>query len=251
VTFPFRSPSIAALVEAIDAAFTKSDIGTMLLKADADGCDPDRADNKAHRLQLVFKKLRAADDEASTRAALEIARLTMFRMANTTIGGESRYPEFGPLRDALAADGWEYDKDSARLTAIVPQVSAPEELNGLEAELEERGWDTAALHFRRAADGFGAGDWESANSQLRSFLEDFLPLLAEVVRGKRPSNAGAAIQSLDSGFLLDGEREFLKALWALCNERGSHPGASSQAEATLRLMAVTAEARFLLKRLTG
>jgi hypothetical protein len=88
----------------------------------------------------------------------------------------------------------------------------PEELNGLEAVLEQRGWSTAALHFRRAADGFGSGDWGSANSQLRSFLEDFLPLVAEEVRGKRPSNAGAAIQVLDSGFLLGGEREFLKAL---------------------------------------
>ncbi len=132
--------------------------------------------------------------------------------------------EWSALRDALAADGWEFDARSSRLTPIVPEVAMSEELNGLEVELEQRGWSTAGLHYRRAANGYGSGDWESANSQLRSFLEDFLSNVAERATGKRPKNPIASIQTLPDDLVDNGERELLKGLWALCNERGSHPG---------------------------
>src|SRR4051794_32737473 len=125
MAFPFRSPSVGALVEAIDVAYTNAGIGTLLLKASADEWDPDRADNKQHRLQLVFKGLRAAEGPAADKAALELARLTMEKMASTVIGGESRLPQWEEMRDALAADGWEYDTGSARLTSIVPEVAVP------------------------------------------------------------------------------------------------------------------------------
>jgi len=84
-----------------------------------------------------------------------------------------------PLRDALIADGWEYDIESARLTSVVPGVEVPEQLSGLEEELEERGWATAAGHFRQAVAGYGAASWATANSQLRSFLEDMRPRAGE------------------------------------------------------------------------
>lgn len=249
MAFPFRSQSIGALVEAITSAYTKSAANTALLKAEADEWDPDRYDNKEHRMQLVFKGLRDAGTSDADKAALELARMVMEKISPPSAGAQSRFTEWPALSDALAADGWEYDIQATRLVPIVPEVSVPEELNGLETELEERGWSTACLHFRQAAKGFGAGDWESANSQLRSFLEDLLPNVAETVAGKQPSNPGAAIQMLEQEFLVNGEREFLKGLWALCNERGSHAGVSSRAEATYRLMTVTATARFILSRL--
>jgi hypothetical protein len=249
MAFPFRSQSIGALVEAISSGYTKAATTTLLLKTQADDWDPDRYDNKEHRMQLVFKGLRTAGTPDADKAALELARMTMAKIAPPAVGTRSRFAEWPDLRDALAADGWEFDAESSRLTPIVPEVSVPEELNGLEAELEDRGWSTASLHFRQAAKGFGAGDWESASSQLRSFLEDFLPSVVETITGERPSNPGAAIQVLERDFLIKGEREFLKGLWALCNERGAHSGASSRAEATFRLMTVTATARFILSRL--
>ncbi len=77
-----------------------------------------------------------------------------------------------------------------------------------------------------------------------------LPLAAEATDGKRPSSARAALDLLKKEVLLNGEFDFLKGLWTLCQSRGSHPGLSGRAEATFRLMVVTAEARHLLGRLT-
>jgi hypothetical protein len=249
MAFPFRSHTIGVLIEAIDSAYSKAQIGTLLLKAEADEWEPARADNKEHRLQLVFKGMRNADTREAERAARELVRMVLEKIATAPIGRQPWLAQWSALRDALAADGWEFDIESARLTPIIPEVAMPEELNGLEAELEQRGWSTASLHFRRAVNGYGSGDWESANSQLRSFLEDFLPSIAEEANGKRPKNPIASIQALQDELLDDGERELLKGLWSLCNERGSHPGESNPIEATFRLMTVTATARLLLSRL--
>ena len=239
------------LIEALAEGNTHSKLGTLFTTLGVDRWDPGEDVNKEKRVQEVLKGLRASDDEAASKAALAMAQRAAQKGApQDGVWGASAASWWQPLLDALAADGWEYDSESSRLTPIAPGVSIPEELNGLEAELEGRGWSTARLHFHRAATGYGTGDWESANSQLRSFLEDFLPRLAEAITGKRPSNSGAAIQELDRGFLLDGEREFLKGLWALCSERGSHPGASSRVEATFRLMTATGVARLLLSRLS-
>jgi hypothetical protein len=249
MSFPFRSQSIGALVEAIATGFTNAGIGTLLLKAGADDWAPERWDNKEHRLQAVFKGLRAAEDQEATTAALELARMALEAGAPSSAGASSRIIWWEPLRDALAADGWEYDIESARLTSVVPGVSVAEQLNGLEAELQERGWTTAAGHFRQAVDGFGTEKWATVNSQLRSFLEDMLPRAAKATSGKRSASPRAALDVLNKSILLDGEFEFLKGLWALCQPRGSHPGLSDRAESTFRLMTVTAESRFLLGRL--
>ena len=195
--FPFRSKSVGALVEAIATGHTNAGIGTLLLKAGADVWAPDHWDNKEHRIQEVFKSLRTAEDPDAAPAALELARMTLEAGAPSTPDGTSRIIWWEPLRDALAADGWEYDVESARLTSVIPGVSVPEQLNGLEAELRERGWATAAGHFRQAVDGFGVEKWATVNSQLRSFLEDMLPRAAEAVAGKRPSSPRAALDVLE------------------------------------------------------
>lgn len=247
--FPFTTKTIGVLVEAIATGYSQARIGTLLLKAGAEDWAPERWDNKEHRMQLVFKRLRTAEDLDAATAALELARLALEAGAPASAGATTRIIWWEPLRDALAADGWEYDIESARLTSVVPGVAVPEHLSGLEEELEGRGWTTAAGHFRQAVEGFGAGNWATTNSQLRSFLEDMLPLAAEATDGKRPSSARAALDMLKKEVLLNGEFDFLKGLWTLCQSRGSHPGLSDRAEATFRLMVVTAEARHLLGRL--
>jgi len=249
--FPFRSQTVGALVEAVASAYSHAEIGTLLLKADADSWEPERYDNKEHRLQIVYKAMRTASTPEADRAARELVRMTMKKIHPPSIGRAHWPSEWNALNRALAADGWEYDIESDRLMPIVPGVAISDELNGLEAELDDLGWSTSKLHFRQAATGFAAGDWESANSQLRSFLEDFLPSVARQITGKRASDQAAAIQALDRKFLFNGKREFLKGLWALCNERGPHPGASTQAEATFRLTTVTVTARFILSRLAS
>jgi len=230
--------------------YTHAEIGTLLLKAGADDWAPDQWDNKEHRIQLLFKSLRGAEDPDAATAALELARLILEAGAPTPPAKTTHIIWWESLRDALAADGWDYAIESAQLTSVVPGVAVPEQLSGLENELEERGWTTATGHFRQAVDGFGAGNWATTNSQLRSFLEDMLPLAAETADGKRPTSVRSALDVLKKEVLFTGEFEFLKGLWTLCQTRGSHPGLSDRGEATFRLMAVTAEARHLLSRLS-
>lgn len=248
MAFPFGSRSLGALVEAIATGYTDTRMGTLFLNAEADGWAPEKWPNKEGRIQRLLDALRKDGSAEADAAALELARLALEAGAPSP-GGRTQIIWWEPLRDALAADGWEYDVASARLTAVVPGVAVPEQLNGLEAELKKRGWTTAAGHFRQAVDGFGAANWATVNSQIRSYLEDMLPRAAEAASGKRPSSPRAALDALDKGVLLDGEFEFLKGLWALCQPRGSHPGLSDRAESTFRLMTVTAESRFLLGRL--
>jgi hypothetical protein len=248
MAFPFGSRSVGALVEAIATGYTDTKMGTLFLSAEADGWAPEKWPNKEGRVQRLFGALRKDGSAEAAAAALELARLALVAGAPPP-SGRTQIIWWEPLRDALAADGWEYDVESARLTAVVPGVSVPEQLNGLEAELKERGWSTAAGHFRQAVDGFGSANWATVNSQLRSYLEDMLPRVAEVVSAQRPSSPRAALDVLKEDVLLDGEFEFLKGLWALCQPRGSHPGPSDRAESTFRLMTVTAESRFLLGRL--
>jgi hypothetical protein len=60
----------------------------------------------------------------------------------------------------------------------------------------------------------------------------------------------AALQDLrDAGKLLEGEFDFARGLWKVCNSRGSHAGLSDSDEARFRFLAVTAYGRFLLDRL--
>lgn len=250
MAFPLGTQTLGALVKALAQSNTHTELGTLFFSLGVGSLDPGKQVNKETRAHTVLLELQQADDDASPKAALALARQAAQEGApKGGLWGHSAAEWWQPLLDALAADGWEFDPETSRLTPTIPGISIPEELTGLEADLDRLGWTTAALHFRQAARGFAAGEWESANSQLRSFLEDFLPRMAEALTDKPATNPGAAIQRLEKGSLLTGERDFLKGLWALSNERGSHAGESNKAEASFRLMIVTAAARFLLSRL--
>jgi hypothetical protein len=246
VGLPFASRTVAVLVRAIDRGFSHADIGTLLLEAGADDWAPDQWSNKQTRLQQVFAGMRKDASPASEKAGLELARLVLVR-------GDSSWGRadwFDDVEAALAADGWEYDSDAERLAPTVPGAKVAEEVEHVERELKARGWTTAAGHYRQALEAFGAGNWASANAQLRSLLEDLFPLAAEEVSGKRPREVRAALDGLvKRKFLADGEYDFARGLWQLCQSRGSHPGLSDEEEARFRLVAVTAYCRFLLDRL--
>jgi len=53
----------------------------------------------------------------------------------------------------------------------------------------------------------------------------------------------------DKGLLLDGEYDFARGLWQMCNARGPHASRSDAEEARFRFLAISAYARFLLSRL--
>ena len=113
-----------------------------------------------------------------------------------------------------------------------PQVSA------LEMDLDGRGLQVAATHYRQAIANFVGGNFEAANGQLRSFLE-------ALFRGMGVSNgaqvnvgADAAVLHLRTvGHLDDAECQFLRGLWAGSQDNGPHAGLSNEEEARFRLHA--------------
>lgn len=245
MAFPFGPQTIGALIKALAEGNSHSQLGTLFLGLGVDRWDREgERVNKEVRVQGVIKGLRSEDGSAAERAALELAREAVVAGA----GGPARW--WPALIDALAADGFEYDGRNECLVPAVPGVSVARERSLLERDLRELGWDDAAAHYRQAADNVSSGDWESANGQGRSFLEDLIPRVAAGLgKGRAPGKPQAALQYMrDKKLLHDGEFDFARGLWEMCNSRGSHAGRSNPDEARFRLLTVTAYGRFLLSR---
>lgn len=249
VSFPFSSRTIGVLVRSIDAGYTNATIGTLVLEAGADRWEPPSWPNKQTRLQQLFASMRQSSDPDVRRAAIDLVTQVLRdgSRPNSFHGPTTWYDE---VRAAVAADGWEYDVDQRRLVPTVPGVDAVEYTDAVDGALTGRGWATAAGHYRQALNAFGRGNWASANAQLRSALEEALPLAASVVAGNRPNEVQAALDMLRAaGQLVDGEYSYAKGLWQLCQSQGSHPGLSDEEESRFRVVSVTAYLRFLLDRL--
>ncbi len=249
MSFPFSSRTLAALITGINAGYSKANIGTLLLSVEADAWEPKRAPNKETLLQETLKAMRDSGGERAQKAALELAgKVLAAGKDDGLFDPEASW--YAPLRDALAADGWEFDPENDRLVSAMPAIAVAEETSLLEGKLTELGFPNAAGHYRQALDAFSRGDWAAANSQIRSLLEDLLPGLAERVEGKRPREVRAALDKLTAkDFLIEGEYSLLRGLWDAAQPRGSHAGLSDAAEARFRLMVTTAQCRFLLERL--
>lgn len=243
--FPFGPQTIGALIKALAEGNSHSQLGTLFLSVGAHEWDRDEVGvNKEARVQGVIKGLLSRNDDAAERTALELAR----RAAVEGAGLPARW--WPPLSDALAIDGYEYDKENERLVPDVPGVSVAEERSLLERELTDLGWVDAATHYRQVADNVSSGNWESANGQGRSFLEDVIPRAASALSGKKaPGDPRGALQFMkDKGLLRDGEFDLARGLWEISNSRGSHPGRSDRDEARFRLMVLTAYGRYLVSQ---
>lgn len=92
-----------------------------------------------------------------------------------------------------------------------------------------------------------AGNFESANGQVRSFLENLFISICEKACGKRFDNAGSALQHLKQLERIDAsEWNNFRGFWESCQSNGPHHGLSNNEEAIYRLHTATALSRYLL-----
>lgn len=248
--FVLSSRSIGVLAEAIEAGNSATAMGTLFLKADVDGWEPQVAANKLDRAVKLLKNLRADNSKEANAGALELARL-MLAGGKADPGSYASGPTvwWTALCDAIAADGWEFDRRDDRLVPTVPALQVTDEVTWIETDLDSRDWKTAAGHYRQAIEAFASGNWASANSQLRAFFEDLVRQAAGVPPGGGTGHVQRAFDVLQvAGTLVDGEQQFGKDLWKLLHANGSHPGLSDQDESRFRLLALTGYARYLLSR---
>jgi hypothetical protein len=251
--FPLSPPSIGALIKALAEGNTHTELGTLFMSLGIAQWDQEGDGiNKERRVQGVLKGLQATQSDAASKAAMKLARHALVEGA----GGSGLWdsppaPWWQPLIDALAADGFDFYQERGELVPAVAGLSVSEERSVLEENLRARGWGDAAAHYRQCADGVSARNWESANGQGRSFLEDLIPRVASEMSGKKaPGEPQAALQFLqDKRLLPEGEFNFARGLWEMCNSRGSHAGRSDEEEARFRFLAISAYGRFLLSRL--
>jgi hypothetical protein len=244
--FVLSSRSIGVLAEAIEAANTATEMGTLFLKADVDRWEPEHATNKLDRAVKLLKNIRADNSREANAGALELARLMLAAGKADPSSWSRSTPAswWTPLRDAIAADGLEFDEDDNRLVPTVPAVRVTEEVTWIEVDLERRGWTTAAGHYRQAIEAFASGNWASANSQLRAFFEDLVRNAGGIPPGGGTGHVQRAFDALQAaGDLVTGEQQFGKNLWNLLHANGSHPGLSDQDESRFRLLALTGYAR--------
>ena len=253
--FPFGSHTQAALIDAICDGYSHADMGTLFMRVGIDQWDVrGEGVNKATRAQRVIQGLRDDLDSAAHAKALELAtEVVTHGDIPESPWGRNKPMWWQPLVDALSGDGFDWDGAAQRLFPAAEGLDVAEEYGVLEARLKDLGWTTPATHYRQALQALADGHWESANAQVRSFLESFVPHLASDRVG-RPlrSDFMAALQDLNSqDILFPGEFDFARGFWKLANPRGSHAGLSDREEARFRVFVATAYARFLLSRLPG
>ena len=245
--FPFSPRTIGYLVEAIASAYSKANMRTLFLKAGIDVGTTEHSSREAAAQTLLLNLREAATEEAHT-CGRELVRLVL------TDGKPDKWCEparwWTHLKDAIAADGWDFDDEADRLVPIVPGAPLSEEVNWIERELERRGWATAAGHYLQAVESFAEGQWAAANGQLRTFYESLIRTAAGNQNASGSGQVQAAFKILDSlQRLILGEADFGEQLWGLLHPHGSHPGLSDEDESRFRLLTLTGYARFLLSRL--
>jgi hypothetical protein len=148
------------------------------------------------------------------------------------------------------------------LTLAMPDFAElPESENEVELLLSRYGFDTAKHHLSRVKENITQGDWESANSQCRTFLEALTDAIAETLYPTEAANKKSGHQKrqllANKGFLSKDKHEFsdgkdqayIPGLTKLLHPDGPHPGISTQHDAIFRLQIVVVTARWLLKRL--
>lgn len=219
-----------------------------------DHWEPDGSRNKLERAARLLKALRDDNGEDAREGALELARVMLAQgkadPTRSMYGQDTSASWWQSLRDAIAADGWEFDEATDRLVPTAPGLQVADEVSWIENDLQRRGWTTAMGHYRQALDAFALSKWASANGQLRAFFEDLLRQAGGTTAGTGSGQVQKAFDNLEAaGSLVKGEAEFGKKLWALLHANGSLPGLSDEDESRFRLLTLTGYTRYLLNRI--
>jgi hypothetical protein len=105
------------------------------------------------------------------------------------------------------------------------------------SRLHRQGIEEAINHLGQARSAFERAEWESANSQIRSFLESLFTSIA-AIRLKTDKKGGVARKELENkGLLREREARLVQELIAVAGGASSHAGVSNADEARGRLLA--------------
>ncbi len=231
----------AALIRAL-ASQGHSDISLLAIAVELDGRAVD-----GNRLDRCMSLIRALEKEREAPDALKV----LLQLAEDQLRSYSEWAlennnDAIALKRSLELDGYAFDGD--RLVPAVPgPVALEQEISVLEARLRDLGLKVALRHYQQAVENFVKNNFEAANSQVRSFLENLFVSLCQRRTGRSFTDASAALQHLkNKSWLDDGEWNHIRHFWADIQDNGPHQGLSNSDEALFRLQVATAVAQYLL-----
>lgn len=183
-----------------------------------------------------------------------------------------RFDGFEVVKDRIPAPTGNqsiFDDGPVEIEVLTLRRMLPEGMPGLdfrEAEsevaalLKKHKFTVAQGHLGQATSAFQRGEWAAANSQLRSFFEDYLNRVAdELGFGKQNAikDKREFLGKAEPPFLLATYNEwnantqkpqYVQGLWSRMHPEGSHPGLSEEEDATFRLQISLVTARLFLRR---
>lgn len=161
------------------------------------------------------------------------------------------------FKRALSQDGFVI-ADGLLVRALPENVRLHEAEDEVMTLLVRHDFITAREHLRQAYIGHMDGNWASANSQLRSFLESLFDELAVRIdlsakndpggHGRRAKLAAKGFLSRDLNEWTDDNKGYVNGLMNRLHPHGSHPGLSDEEDSTFRLHTVLIAARLFLRR---
>jgi hypothetical protein len=168
---------------------------------------------------------------------------------------------FPSLLNALRHDG--YTVDGLKLRSVLPEsVPVAQEEDELRCLLRKYGFTTTHGHLEQAIAAHTRGDWASANSQLRSFIEALFDGIAQQLsegstealkssHARREWLAKCTPAFFDSAlneWEINDKGGFVQGFWKRLHPEGSHPGLSDERDCTFRLHLVIIVAGYFLRR---
>jgi hypothetical protein len=281
------SRTLAILVRLAEG-LTRKDMVNLLLAAELDRFNGGGY-AKGEMFQDALRRARQAAEEEDDIDAHRGLRTLVEELATATVRNpesESADPDglFAKLREALLASGYELswerrpvepqqprhwlrsqrrwldDEDDEGIEVgppiyrlrptEAPSADMAREITALEVQLRAAGLGDALHHYRQAVDNLANHNYEAANGQLRTMLEDLFVQVARSHAGYTGlPKGGAAVHFMveEAQLLPKGWGRLLQGAWDLSHAAGSHPGRSSADEARFRMVIFTSLARRLLQ----
>jgi hypothetical protein len=166
------------------------------------------------------------------------------------------------LCNSMLRDGFQIH--DYHLISVLPiEADIPEREDELNQLLDTYGFSIPKGHLEQAISAHARGDWASANSQLRTFIESLFDCIAETLspgisQTHTTSEARrATLASPQQHFFMSELNEwlnngggFVQGFWRRLHPQGAHPGLSDRIDSTFRLHLVILVGHHFLKRLS-
>jgi hypothetical protein len=164
--------------------------------------------------------------------------------------------EFPELVYSLDKDGYIIYKNGIK-NKLPSQLPIADEEDELIELLNKFGFSVAKGHYEQALTAHTRGDWAAANSQLRSFVEEFFDRATDKIvpgsyassHNRRETLATVNYFRSDLNEWSNDGKGFIQGFWKRLHPQGAHPGLSEKEDSTLRLHLVIVVMHYFAKRL--